>query len=645
MTRSAPRHAAALTLFMAATALWLWPFLGSGEGAIPGAGPGDNLTFVWNLWWTRFALHHAGAGVFFSSFLFFPFGADLTLHTHTLGPALLTSGVSDPIVAQNALNALHLFLNFSLAYALAWRETRQWIASVLGAVVFACSPYVAAHLQGHFNLIAAWALPLAALAALRVRDRPTIARGAALGLALGAIAYVDYYLVVFASVLAVCLLLPSWLRLESLPGSPRWLRRCAWLVIALLAVDAVLIAWIVITGGGALRILGAAVSVRGVSNPVAAGWLVLLLWLAATAAVRLRVRPDAGAVRRASLPMIAAAAVFLAAVLPLAFHAAALWRSGAYVTQRYLWRSAPPGIDLSTLVLGNPYSAVYGAAATRVYRALHVDLIEQVGWITPAALIVSILGLVRSRGRRSCWLVPLALFGVWALGPFIAAAGHGTPLWLPATLVRWVPIVNNARIPGRAIVVVYLCLAVFTAIGFSTLIASGRRGLAAVLAVLLLVDCLPQRPPSYRVSRPGLYATLHALPPGAVCELPFGIRDGFGETGTFDARSMFFQTIHEHELVGGFLGRMPPAMPAQYRALPVVGAFLRLSAGEPLLESDRLVSPDAARVELRRLGIKYIVVNDTRCPSALVRYVRDLLPATPIAHDAERSLYDLGDGR
>src|SRR4051812_4369646 len=90
MTRSAPRHAAALTLFIAATALWLWPFLGSGEGAIPGAGPGDNLTFVWNLWWTRFALHHAGAGVFFSSFLFFPLGADLTLHTHTLGPALLT---------------------------------------------------------------------------------------------------------------------------------------------------------------------------------------------------------------------------------------------------------------------------------------------------------------------------------------------------------------------------------------------------------------------------------------------------------------------------------------------------------------------------------------------------------------------------
>jgi len=641
MPRSAPRHAAAVLLCAVASVLWLWPLVRDIHGGIPGGGPGDNLAFIWNLWWTRFALHRADLSLFFTRFLFFPFGADLTLHTNTLGPALLASGIADPVAAQNILNGVHLFLNFAVTYVLAWRQTRHWTASLTAAGIFGCSPYVSAHLQGHFNLIAAWTLPLTAVAALAMRERPTAARGACLGVVLGGVAYVDYYLFVFAATLAALLFAPhviAAVRVRTAP--PRWTSAVTRAVVTVVILDTLVVLWIAATGGGELRVLGRLVSIRGVRNPLAAGWLAMLLLAGIRVLTRFRVRLDRVTLRQSLAPLVTAAVVVLAVVAPLAFHGFALWRTGAYVTQRYLWRSAPAGVDVASLLLGNPYSAVYGTLAARGYRALHVDLIEQIGWITPAAVVLTIAGVFGSdRRARSQWLLPLIVFGVWSLGPFLVAAGHATPLWLPATLVRWIPIANNARIPGRAIAIVYLSVAMLSAFGMARLAAGGRRRVVIGLAVLLVLDAVPAWPPLYALPRPALDATLRALPPGAVCELPFGLRDGFGETGAFDARSMFFQTIHEHEIAGGFVARLPANMRDRYRSLPVLGMFLRMSGAGAPSPDDRAIPREIALAQLSTLGIRYIVVDEDRLPRALAGYVRELLPGPPLVRDGARSLY------
>ena len=198
--------------------MWLRPLYGQLGAAIPGAGSGDNVVFVWNVWWTRYALTH-GLDPLSSSFLLYPFGADLTLHTHTFLPALAVSFIANPVLAQNALIFAHLFLNFFCAYALAMRETRHRGAAVLAGLIFGWSPYISAHLNGHFNLIAAWVLPLAALVTLWANDRPGVWRGVVVGVVLGAIAYVDYYYFIYASLLSLLLTAPgSGLRLWSRRG-------------------------------------------------------------------------------------------------------------------------------------------------------------------------------------------------------------------------------------------------------------------------------------------------------------------------------------------------------------------------------------------------------------------------------------------
>jgi hypothetical protein len=197
--------------------------------------------------------------------------------------------------------------------------------------------------------------------------------------------------------------------------------------------------------------------------------------------------------------------------------------------------------------------------------------------------------------------------------------------------------VNNARIPGRAIVVVYLALAILAAWGFLSLWRTQRRVLAGALAVLALADIVPLRPELYTIERPRLYEILKTHPPGAVCELPFGLRDGFGQVGRFDERVLLFQTRHERPLVGGFQARLPATLVPKYESLPVIGTLLSLSGGAALPPARP--SPEEAGRVLADLGIRYVIVNRSTSPPALLQYVTDVLPLDRIAIEGDRMLF------
>ena len=127
---------------------------------------------------------------------------------------------------------------------------------------------------------------------------------------------------------------------------------------------------------------------------------------------------------------------------------------------------------------------------------------------------------------------------------------------------------------------------------------------------------------------------------GAVLEVPFGVRDGFGEVGSLDPQSMWFQTIHQRPIAGGFVARLPRDTPDRYRQLPVLGSLLRLSTGETLtnaeVDSDRLVAD-----QVSAQGFGYVLVNRARATAALEEYVDRVLPSRPIAEDADYALYEL----
>ncbi len=642
------RHAIPVPLLAAIAAAWLFPLLSHPSTILPGSNGGDNDTFVWNLWWMRYVVHHRAQSFFFTPFLLHPFGADLTLHTHTALPALVAAlaGPSSLIASQNLLILLHIFLNFACSYALAYRATRQALPALAGSLVFGTSCFVGGHLLGHFNLIAAWTLPLVCFLVELARERESALRAVVAGLALAATAYVDYYLFVFAiGIWCVTWIARSFrvsMRKHALSGqSRRLLAGC----LALIAIDLLIIGVILAWPGDRLEVRSVRISVRSINNPITAGWLLLIATCVVAASPRFERRTRwAGSWADVRIPVMLIVTTTIL-LTPLLLHATRIWVEGRYVSQTYFWRSAPAGIDLATLALGSPYHALWGERVRRVYEALHVDAIERCGWIPVSAIILSAVAVAARRGDAVIrqWTLVAAAFITWALGPWLTVLGYQTPLILPATLVRFLPIVANARIPGRAMVVVYLALAMLAAVGLARLMSEpSRRRIAWGLVVLVVLECLPARPPFDAPDMPSQYAALKSGDaPGAVCELPLGLRDGFGETGSFDSSVLLHQTMHERPIVGGFLARLPPAVARAYQAMPVIGTLLRLSAGTRLSDERHSLSPGAAASALAAAGVGFVILDTRRASPDLIQFVQSGIALSRIGEEDGRIFYEV----
>ena len=211
---------------------------------------------------------------------------------------------------------------------------------------------------------------------------------------------------------------------------------------------------------------------------------------------------------------------------------------------------------------------------------------------------------------------------------------------LPQTLLRYIPIAANARIPGRAIVLVSLAIAVLGAIAIARSGEPGRRrwiGVAA-MAVVVLLDYLPAPFPVVAVDRPAIYETLRDRPErGTVLELPVGIRDSFFSRGLLDHRALAYQMIHRRPIVGGVVSRMSPAIVTGYAADPLIDGLLALSGREA--PAKPLPNPAAASGSLAKNGIAFVMLNREFASAELVEYVEGGMPLTLIASEGERSLY------
>src|SRR5713226_3666426 len=131
-------HIGPLLLFAFLAIVWTWPLVVHLREAIPG-GPGDNYSFLWNLWWMRRALADKDLSFFWTDYLFFPFGTSLTDHPHTALAALVAATVLKAFslpTAQNTLLLASVFGNMAAMYALTWDVTHHRRAAVFGAMVF-----------------------------------------------------------------------------------------------------------------------------------------------------------------------------------------------------------------------------------------------------------------------------------------------------------------------------------------------------------------------------------------------------------------------------------------------------------------------------------------------------------------------------
>lgn len=125
--------------------------------------PGDNLEYVWKMWWVKQAILDQHATPFFALQIYYPYGynmanAELT-PTHTFLALPLTALVG-PVVSYN-LAILGSFVLSGLGmYLLITAYTARVGPALIGGLAFGFSPYRVAHSVGHLPLMGTGWIPL-----------------------------------------------------------------------------------------------------------------------------------------------------------------------------------------------------------------------------------------------------------------------------------------------------------------------------------------------------------------------------------------------------------------------------------------------------------------------------------------------------
>lgn len=647
-TRSPARlHGAALAAYALLAIAFTWPLSVRLSTHLTGDPAGDTGVYVWNTWVFRHELVEHGRLPFLTREIFsLTRPADLSLHNYTTFANLLAFPLQPWLGVVATFNVVYLTLVILTAWCtflLARRVTGRTAEAWLCGAMFAFSAPLVARSTGHFSLVAAAPLPIFVLMLLRTDETRRRVDAAALGLVVAWAAFCDVYYAVYCLLIGGCYAAWRMVHVEwrDAHGSvhPNLVRLFDLLLISL----AGLVVGMALRGGGRLDLFGLRVSMHSLYTPV------LLLTVLGVLRVAIWLRPIVQFTRPialgAGLQLTAAAAI--AAVIPLSPVVVGVCRrvvDGRFVNPPVFWRSSPPGADALAFFMPNPMNALFGEPWRTWLASRPNGTVENVASISLVGLVI--VGVAVWRGRwtpPAFWICLTVVFGWLALGPFVHVAGINTYVPAPWAALRYVPLVGNARMPGRLTVIVLMGFAMIFAAALTEL---GRRNpsrrpwLLATVATALLLELWSGPRPLYSAEVPHIYHRIAADRRDVrVLSLPVGLRDGTTTKSNYNASAQFYQTVHGKPIIGGYLSRISKRRFREHHRLAVLDALLTLSEGRVLSreQADRAWANRDRFLKRAQLG--YVVINRQRASPELRRFAIELLRLEKIGEEGPRELY------
>lgn len=618
-----------------------WPLPLHLNTHLTGGPGGDTGVYVWNTWVFKRELLSGKLPYFTNSIFWSGREANLSLHNYTPVAdlmALVLQPAFGVIASFNLVYLLNAVLTGLGMYALARRYTSDRAVAWMAGAVFMMSPFLVTRGTGHFSLAAAAPLPLFVLYALRVCDQPSWRRAAPVGLLAAWAGLSDPYYLVYCLMLGVGIAVArTWnvtvsRRADAMPiNSTDGAVLIAAAAVALLAwsrVQRIEIGPVVVTMGT-------------LYNPV------LLVTLLATARVTSRFRwsitLNAVPGRELWHASLAAASTALLLLSPWLVALVQRVREGTMVSAPVPWRSSTPGVDVLGLLVPNPNHPLMPEFVRQAISAGPGGYIEQVAALPLMAVVLIAVAWRRGHRLSPGWVVLTVGALLLSLGPFIHVAGINTYIPTPWVLLRYVPIIGDARAPSRFAVIAAMGCAVLLARALSHWrwrAPNRRHAVLAAAAALLAFELVPAPRPLYSASVPSIYDIVAAdTRPVAVLELPFGLRDGLSSLGDFTAKTQFFQTYHGKPVFGGYLSRISDARKARYRARAVLGPIMTLSEGGTLTQQARLRAEAEAPIFLSTSSLGYVVIDRTRASAELRSFAIELFGLQKVAEGGGRELF------
>ncbi len=257
--------------------------------------------------------------------------------------------------------------------------------------------------------------------------------------------------------------------------------------------------------------------------------------------------------------------VFLFLVLIFPFISPALQEINAGKTYMELRTTGKFSCDLVSLFLPGEHHPLFGRFSEPYLNRLNTFFLERVNTLGIFPLLSAITALIRVSGRktRPWWIIGMA-FLLLSMGPVLQIMGKGyKSIPMPYSWFKKLPLVSAMRSPTRMNMMVMLCLSVLAGYGMTEIkkilvrfksSAIWRILFISVCGAIILVEFISWRPALTTPTEwvPDFFRKIGRDEENyAVLELPLA--------SVKNQEPLFFQTIHEKKIMGGYLARYDPA--------------------------------------------------------------------------------------
>lgn len=634
-----------------------WPLPLHLQTHVIGDVAGDLGVYIWNLWVFSHELIGHGHLPFATDHVFaYTDGADFALHNYT--PIVGLFGV--PLVPLvGVVTAFNLILLGSIAtaglalFALARRLGLPALPAFCAGAVFLASPVLVAKQTAHTSLVMAAPLPLFLICLLRALETRRVRDALGVGALVAVATYADAYFGIYCVLMGLALLVARFVGVRRTAGG-----REAALVRTLASAIGIAAAATVaanLLGVTTLTLGPVRLSARTLYTPML-GLVAAVAMHALTRVTLVLTREHVRDIRALLVP--AAAAVATTAVLLSPMIAGVINRAinGRLPATPVYWRSSPRGVDLLAPLVPNPNLDWLSESVRHAFLPPQGDAFPEFVGSWSLVGIVLLLWAVRQGALPRLWLGFTALFAGLSVGPFIHVGGVNTQVIGPWALLRYVPVIGMARSPSRFAIVATLGFALLVGFALHRLWSErGPRSLVGLAAALLLaVELLPVPRVLHSAAAPEAYRFIAADPrPGRVIELPTGMRDGTSSMGDFNPATMFYQTVHERPILGGYLSRISPWRQARVSEDWMLRVLYRLSARRDgtagrgqdhprsaELEDDLARRPSTARERfLSRACLGFVVIDRDRASAGLSRFAVEVLGLERVFADGRYDVF------
>lgn len=290
--------------------------------------------------------------------------------------------------------------------------------------------------------------------------------------------------------------------------------------------------------------------------------------------------------------------------------------------------------DVMSFFLPSNLHPLLGQFTSELYSNLPSWPAERVNYIGYIVLVLSAFAFLKSRRKPDIkfWLISTAFFTIVSLGPIVHFNGGSTftdlnlKIQLPYQLLsNTIPFLKNCRTVGRFFVLASLGYAVLGGYGFSELLKykpDRKKLLFSIVGVILIFEylCIPY--PTSQVNVPDFYNTIsNDTDNYALLEIPQNANAGY-----MAFEYLYYQTVHNKSLVGGYAARYPANVSDFQTQTPFIKELQHYSLGtQDILQQD--VTEIGTSV-LNANNIRYVIIHKDQLSNEQLSFLTDLLART-----------------